>query len=667
MVRPTCLPDVDRCLIHDSALLKLSNPDAAGLLYKRSNLSGWYKYWFSLSGSQLLYFERADSGRRGLLIGTISLFRHKLTIVNSIKRRRELEITETAGKLHVLRAETDGEMHWWVQVFGIARNKIPPAKPISRAQDAKKTDSNKGMPSTIVDCHLRVDHVLCVVHGIGVSSEILASNTRELQTNYEEIMDKVFPDIEFRMELLVIHWRDALTTLDVHKRLQAVVPRAPVSGEGNPLRQFMVHRIVDYVYYTHERYRQQILREIASQLNRQYEDLRRRRPDFNGKISVMGHSLGAALIYDLMCRKVHDDQVLLESEGLRLKFDATNLFCVGNPLGTLLGLDPTIGMGADMMKLPFRIFNVFKYHDPVATRLEPCRDLASADVGPVVVPCWLNMGLRETTSQWLGGFWTSQKKKGNESDGNLICNSNEKVEKDNSENIEKTEDCIEDKLVSMGGNGIVTEDLGQGSSGRNSSVEDCEEMIEETGKDKIRLDFVLQMSSTMEEVSTSWSALKAHTEYWGNRDAMLLMVSQMVKSSFEIGDVCPEVEMEVSKRVIDENVLRKRYANGGGEKDGGSWCKYEHGSLEMCVEELVEEIVEQVVANQTLLRRGDEEQNGRDVLSRGKGKVTEVADRSSAGSSGWAAYLGASWFGGEQRRFSTDGTAIKQGTRDKKG
>lgn len=247
------LCDADRCLLRDSALLAVTHPEAAGFLDKRANISGWYQYWFSLSGSQLLYFERAQSGRRGCLVGTVSLFRHNLIVLNTAKRPREFEITDHAGRLHVLRAGSETEMHWWIQAFSVARNKIPPAQPFGAAsgalivgKGAPVKPAKDEMPSTIIDNHLRVDHVLCVVHGIGVDSDALAENVRLMQENYTEIMEKIFPDVDFRVELLVVQWRDALMNLDVHRKLQSVTPKNPVTGEANPLREFMASRMVDY-------------------------------------------------------------------------------------------------------------------------------------------------------------------------------------------------------------------------------------------------------------------------------------------------------------------------------------------------------------------------------------------------------------------------------------
>lgn len=685
--------DVERCLLTDRTLLVLSQPDAAGYLDRRSSISGWYRYWFSLRGSQLLYFERGQFTRRGLLVDVISLFRHKLMIVNSIKRKMEFEITEASGRVHVLRANSDSEMLRWARLFETAKNKIPPARPIDLSIGSSERESEASRKGPLqernrshayVGSHLKVDHLLCVVHGIGVSSDMLASNMNSLRECFSEVMSKVFPDVEFQVEFLVTHWRNALTGLDVHRRLRAAVPVAPVDDDANPLRQFMVHRMVDYVYYTHDRYRRHILREVAAQLNSQVESFLVRRPDFNGKISVVGHSLGAALCYDLMCRKVHDDQVLLDAEGMRLNFDAANLFCLGNPLGTLLGLDPTIGLGADMRKLPFRVVNVFKYHDPLATRLEPHCDVSAVNMPPVTVPCWFNMGLRESTAQWLGTFLQSGKKREAEGEGDGLeleiweksgaplqgngemstsalerhdCSSSDSRKVPSA--LVSGEASISRREGSLRGSDTVLEAaVRQGTDLERNRRSNVDVMAARAGEWKTggdaRIDFALQASSAMEDVSTSWSALRAHTEYWGNRDAMLLMVSTMMKSTFGFDNGGEgEHGREMERRIVNDEVLRRearseRVMTGGVTSGGAQGTGKESACLELVVEQIVERMVDEAVATHALIRRHPEIRVRSGGISGRSPAGSRVEEETGvkAGGGGWASYLGGGWFRG---------------------
>jgi phospholipase DDHD1 len=728
---PMAVTESDRCLLRMSALLALSQPDAAGFLHKRASISGWYRFWFSLHGSQLRYFEVATDGRRGPLAGVISLFRNTVSVpsMSASKRKREVDLVDAVGKSHVLRADSDAQLHWWIQVFAIARNKIPPAKPFvpippsttapaasiaavvvrpalsaspspspsvaaaDNVSDAKTDSCKKGrgvrkvssssstavkdrlkrrsqslqadagdvastsavplklgsdetgnlshyhrspgpsqsqkqkglvppavaaLQSVAVEEHLPVDHVLCVVHGIGASDDVLSENISQLKDTYTEVSSKIFPDLNFRVELLVVHWRHALTSLDVHKKLQAVVPIAPnlSGGEANPLRQFMVHRAVDYVYYTHDRYRRHILREVAAQLNASIADFRRRRPDFDGHVSIFAHSLGAALTYDLLCRKEHDDRALLAAEGFLLDFEVSNLFMGGSPLGTFLHLDPSLALGADIRKLPFRIFNIYHPNDPIATRLEPYMDPRFVGVTPVVIPYWFNMGIRSSTAQWLGTLWGGKQKatattaattSGESTTASIApagaatsrCSPTITSVSTNDGGAEGEVGVVRKLAASTGGlirpgssrvgpgcagdeTDLAAEMAMIGLSGYESELhpryfsQAAQDEIRNSLGEERRFDYVLQLSSTMEEVSTAWSALRAHTYYWGSIDMMLLMLSSMMKTTHGIPDNVSQLpSLEVDMHLIDSRAHMKPSS-----RFGRSWLEDGYGDVE---------------------------------------------------------------------------------------
>ena len=50
-------------------------------------------------------------------------------------------------------------------------------------------------------------------------------------------------------------------------------------------------------------YRDHIIRIVLDESNRIYNLFRERNPDFNGKVSLIGHSLGSAILFDLLCRQ----------------------------------------------------------------------------------------------------------------------------------------------------------------------------------------------------------------------------------------------------------------------------------------------------------------------------------------------------------------------------
>mmetsp|Transcript_25166 Transcript_25166/g.99249 ORF Transcript_25166/g.99249 Transcript_25166/m.99249 type:complete len:183 (+) Transcript_25166:203-751(+) len=163
--------DLESCLLSEDVLERVIQPDACGYLMKRSGL-GWYKYWFSLKGSKLYFFDK-KSGYRGLMIGSISLFNAKVVVSDPVKRPLEFDVFEKIGKTHSLKAFTELEMQYWLTVFASARKKIPPPRPIATMEPPGVETGINNIRTKQVPNHVRVDRVMMVVHGIGTKGDNL--------------------------------------------------------------------------------------------------------------------------------------------------------------------------------------------------------------------------------------------------------------------------------------------------------------------------------------------------------------------------------------------------------------------------------------------------------------------------------------------------------------
>lgn len=77
-----------------------------------------------------------------------------------------------------------------------------------------------------------------------------------------------------------------------------------------------------------------------------------RNPDFHGKVHLMGHSLGSAILFDILCRQkdssheaksplrvlpAHTGPESTESKErhnpMELQFDVEDFYCLGSPIG----------------------------------------------------------------------------------------------------------------------------------------------------------------------------------------------------------------------------------------------------------------------------------------------------------------------------------------------
>ena len=81
------------------------------------------------------------------------------------------------------------------------------------------------------------------------------------------------------------------------------------------LRSFINDTLLDVLFYTSPVYCQTILDTVCSEINKVHRLYKLRTPDFNGSISMIGHSLGSLILFDLLCGQVRDKEQEEEGEG----------------------------------------------------------------------------------------------------------------------------------------------------------------------------------------------------------------------------------------------------------------------------------------------------------------------------------------------------------------
>jgi len=586
--------ELDACLLHDVEVLRLASTSRAGFLWKRS-VSGWYRYWFALKGSELFYFERAK--RRGPLAGVLHLFQSKAVVATAPKRTLEIDLIDANNKTHVLRAETKREMHFWLVAFAVARKTTPPARKIvvspslsnipgstgplsssaaSSGQATPQSQSGRGglwrrsttllpssvdkdipgnpisdnAPSTIDSdsapvipqllSNDRVDHLVWVVHGIGAKRHIFTRNVHSLRDSFVEIMAKIYPDIDYNLEFIGLHWKDMIMKLESYQRMSKIIP-VNMAEEKNPLREFMVDKVVDFMYYAQPRYRSAILRFVCRQLNEQFYFFKERHPEFDGGVSIYAHSLGSVICYELFARRALEDPALLKEEGLWVDFALRNLFIVGSPLAEFLNLDDALRSTFVIKKLPFHIFNVFHPNDPVAMRMEPLLEEDMHRIAPVELPYWWSMDRKTSTVRWLGNLWGGSSASNNAIPSKTIVAMSNLGAASNGSSLAAatvaamtTSGGVAPMPVGAGGLGMTASSRGSREMNRSSkdfkSQDELGELLSAfVDQNGVRMDYGLQIINAMEEVSKTYSATKAHTDYWESRDVMLFLICSLLK------------------------------------------------------------------------------------------------------------------------------------------
>lgn len=134
--------------------------------------------------------------------------------------------------------------------------------------------------------------------------------------------------------------------------------------------------VLDFVMYTEVVQRKRIQTYAAQDMNRMYKMFCADHPEFakNPKVSIVGHSLGSVIAYDL---------INPETALANLDFEVINLFTLGSPIGVidLIRQAPTVVRGKAKA-----LYNIMRLADPVAARLEPLVTKDSLKVTPKPLP-----------------------------------------------------------------------------------------------------------------------------------------------------------------------------------------------------------------------------------------------------------------------------------------
>ncbi|KAK9234487.1 DDHD domain-containing protein [Lipomyces kononenkoae] len=191
-----------------------------------------------------------------------------------------------------------------------------------------------------------------------------------------------------------------------------------ITIDGVPaLRGIISEVLLDILLYYQPNYRERIMNNVTSECNRIYHLFRKWNPNFKGRVSIVGHSLGAAIAFDILCRQPDNLRPSKsKSPKVTLDFDVDSFFGVGSPVGlfqmlkgktiaprTVRSIDdiPMSPLDFDLDN-PFEaakrpvgtvstpkvedIYNIFHPADPISYRLEPLIVKRMAELKPQAIP-----------------------------------------------------------------------------------------------------------------------------------------------------------------------------------------------------------------------------------------------------------------------------------------
>ncbi len=240
-----------------------------------------------------------------------------------------------------------------------------------------------------------------------------------------------------------------------------------ITVEGVPaVRNLITDLALDILLYQSPAYKDHISRIVVNECNRIHKLYSERNPTFTGKISFLGHSLGSAIMFDILCRQSNSDphhergtRPSSDQDELALNFEVEDFYAIGSPLGlfqmlkgrtiaarhqsppnTLLAKTPaailddpfldspaantTQSRGANAFQIAKslpkceQIFNIFHPTDPISYRIEPLISPAMASLKPQPLPYTKKgifdapvghglTGIGAKVGQSVSGLWTT--------------------------------------------------------------------------------------------------------------------------------------------------------------------------------------------------------------------------------------------------------------------
>ncbi|XP_020776576.1 phospholipase DDHD2 [Boleophthalmus pectinirostris] len=151
-----------------------------------------------------------------------------------------------------------------------------------------------------------VDHLVFMVHGIGPACDLRfrsiiqcvndfrSASLSLLASHYKraQLEDKIG-----RVEFLPVNWHSALhgDATGVDEDIQRIT-----LPSISRLRHFTNDTLLDLFFYNSPTYCQTIVDTVASEINRLHALFKERHPEFKGAVSIVGHSLGSLILFDML-------------------------------------------------------------------------------------------------------------------------------------------------------------------------------------------------------------------------------------------------------------------------------------------------------------------------------------------------------------------------------
>uniref|UniRef100_UPI0037E8BB39 phospholipase DDHD2 isoform X1 n=1 Tax=Semicossyphus pulcher TaxID=241346 RepID=UPI0037E8BB39 len=152
----------------------------------------------------------------------------------------------------------------------------------------------------------KVDHLVFMVHGIGPACDLRFRSIIQCVNDFRSASLSLLAShykraqqdgMVGRVEFLPVNWHSALhgDATGVDEDIQRIT-----LPSISRLRHFTNDTLLDLFFYNSPTYCQTIVDTVASEINKLHTLFKQRHPEFNAAVSVVGHSLGSLILFDLL-------------------------------------------------------------------------------------------------------------------------------------------------------------------------------------------------------------------------------------------------------------------------------------------------------------------------------------------------------------------------------
>ncbi|CAO3656995.1 unnamed protein product [Mucor hiemalis] len=219
-----------------------------------------------------------------------------------------------------------------------------------------------------------VDHVIFVIHGIGQQTEQYGhfyEHIENLQETTRQVLQAKVPDHNVRIELIPIEWHR-----HIHEQVDPIINKITLKSIPT-IRLIENDYLADVLFYFSKDRGQNIVDNVTNLFNTSYHNFMEKHPNFDGKIVIMGYSLGGIIVWDILSHqrelKTQEEKDMYKKMDInfsKLDFKPHFFFGLGSPVGAVLtfrGHDPKLYHP----DFDIQFENVFHPFDPLGYRFEP--------------------------------------------------------------------------------------------------------------------------------------------------------------------------------------------------------------------------------------------------------------------------------------------------------